>query len=178
MRVYSRRAKVVLSKKSKEALTKAYDRHADTLYRLALSYLQISDDAQDAVHDVFVKYINTSPDFSDEEHEQAWLIRTTKNRCVDILRRRKIRSYISLDDVSETVSVEFKTGDCDISDTMTCISKLPEKYRAVITLHYLESFSIEEISSILGVSVSAVKMRLLRGRNALKNLMDKEDKYV
>lgn len=166
---------MVLSKKSREALTKAYDKHADTLYRLALSYLQISDDAWDAVHDVFVKYINTSPDFSDEEHEQAWLIRTTINRCLDILRRKKIRHYISLDDISEIVSVEFKTDSGDVSDIMACISKLSEKYRTVIILHYLESFSIEEISSILGVSVSAVKMRLVRGRDALKNLMDKED---
>lgn len=166
---------MVLSKKSREALTKTYDRHADTLYRLALSYLQNSDDAYDAVHDVFVKYINTSPGFADEEHEQAWLIRTTINRSLDIIRRKRIRSYISLDDISETVSVEFKSGHSDISDIMTCISKLSEKYKAVIILHYLESFSIEEISSILGVSVSAVKMRLVRGRDALKNLMDKED---
>ncbi len=166
---------MVLSKKSREALTKTYDRHADTLYRLALSYLQNSDDAYDAVHDVFIKYINTAPDFSDVEHEQAWLIRTTINRCIDMLRRRKIRNYILLDDISETVSVELNTDNSDASDVMTCISKLSEKYRTVIILHYLESFSIEEISSILGVSVSAVKMRLVRGRDALKNLMDKED---
>ena len=81
-------------------IDEAYDNYADMLYRLALTYMQNPDDAQDAVQDVFLKYMTAAPFLRDDEHERAWLIRVTVNRCCDLLRRRKIRSYVSLDEIS------------------------------------------------------------------------------
>ena len=57
------------------------------------------------------------------------------------------------------------------------IEKLPEKIKTVIILHYLEGFSVEETAKMLKLSSSAVKMRLSRGRDALKKLLE-EEMYV
>ena len=58
------------------------------------------------------------------------------------------------------------------------VSELPEKYRSVMVLHYLEGMSVEQCASILELSVSAVKMRLSRGREMLKIQIEKEGGHV
>lgn len=161
---------VILSRDNKTGLAEVYDRYADMLYRLALSHTQNREDAEDAVQDVFTKYIATSPRFTDIEHERAWLVRVTINRCHDLVRRGKIRTHESLDDITDLPSEESAEGG-----VMKTLSELPEKYRTAIALHYLEGFSVEEISRMLGISLSASKMRLSRGRELLKNLLTDEE---
>lgn len=162
---------VILSRENKATLAEVYDKYADMLYRLALSHTQSREDAEDAVQDVFTKYIATSPRFADTEHERAWLVRVTVNRCHDLVRRRKLRTHESLDDITDLPSEE-SAG----TSVLKTLSELPEKYRTAIALHYLEGFSVEEISKMLGISLSACKMRLSRGRELLKNLLTDEEK--
>ena len=156
---------------NRKARFTAYSSIIAALY-VALTYMQNPDDAQDAVQDVFLKYMTASPFLHDEEHERAWLIRVTVNRCCDLLRRRKIRSYVSLDEVPETAADD---PSLEMSDLMHHLSKIPEKNRGAIVLHYLEGFSVEEVAKMLGISQSAVKMRLTRGREALKDLLSVEE---
>ncbi len=148
-----------------------YDRYSGLLYRLALSHLQSAHDAEDVVHDVFAKYISAPRKFKDKEHEEAWFVKVTVNHCRDLLRKKKYRNHLSLDDVHHLKAKE-ETENVRI---ISVLGELSERYKVVIILHYLEGYSIDEISFMLGISVSAVKMRLSRGRDLLKNLMEKED---
>ena len=151
----------------KNDIEAVYDMYADMLYRLSLSYLQNSEDARDAVQDVFIKYATASDIFKDDEHKKAWLIRVTVNCCNDMLRRRKLRNYVPLDEISETVALDEESS----SDIMNCLKLIPPKNRAAVILHYLEGYSVEETAKVLKISVSAVKMRLKRGREALYELI-------
>ncbi len=151
-------------------LADVYDRYADMLYRLALAHLGTREDAEDAVHDVFAKYISASPSFRDSEHEKAWFIRTTVNRCHDIFRYRSIRNHIALEE-AEDISHTHE----DEPEIIRIVHSLPEKYKSAIILHYLEGFSVEETAKILKITVSAVKMRLSRGRDYIKELIGKEE---
>ena len=63
-----------------------FERYCDTVYRLAYSYLKNAADAEDVVQDVFVKRMQCSKKFRDEEHEKAWLLRVTINRAKDLLK--------------------------------------------------------------------------------------------
>jgi RNA polymerase sigma-70 factor (ECF subfamily) len=92
------------------------------------------------------------------------------NHCRDLLRKKKYRNHLSLDEVHH-----LKTEEAEENGVLEVLDKLSERYKAVIILHYLEGYSIDEISFMLGISASAVKMRLSRGRDLLKNLMKKED---
>ncbi len=161
---------------SREAeIAAVYDRHADMLYRVAMSHLNNSEDAQDAVQDVFAKYITAAPTFPNEEQEKAWLIRVTVNRSLDLLRQKKTRSYVPLEEAGEIAAEAEEDGLHSLLHTLT---HLPEKHRSAIVLHHLEGFSVEKTAELLGISVSAVKMRLSRGREALKELLQEGKRHV
>ncbi len=139
-----------------------YSKYSDMLYRIALSHLLCKEDAEDAVHDVFIKYMNSVFHFFSEEHEKAWFIRVTVNLCHDMARRRKIRSHAPLE---EALTVFEEAGSGEI---MRQILELEDIYKTPILLHYYEGYSVEETARILRISVSAVKMRLSRAREKLK----------
>ena len=161
---------MILSRDRRNDLAAAYDRYADMLFRIALSHTQSKEDAEDAVQDVFTKYITVCTKFSDDAQEKAFLIRATVNRCHDLIRRKKIREHDSLDDITEIPSEEKDT------EIIRTLNLLPEKYKTAIVLHYLEGFSVEEVARILSISLSGAKMRLSRGRELLKNLIVDEEK--
>ena len=152
---------------NRESLEVVYGRYADMLFRLSLSHLGVVEDAEDAVHDVFEKYINLSPEFRDGEHEKAWFVRVTVNRCHDLLRKRSKRSHESLE-----AAYDIAHEDSEEPEVFRIVHSLPEKYRAAIVLHYLEGYSVEETARLLRITVSAVKMRLARGREQLKQIME------
>lgn len=143
-----------------------YELYADKLYRIALSNVQNADDASDIVHDVFLKYLNKKPAFRDVSHQEGWFVKVTVNACRDLLRKKAYRNHTPLEDVYN-IGVQEKEDN----QIFYYLSQLPEKYREVITLHYLEDYSVEETSRLLGLSASGVKMRLSRGREQLKNIM-------
>lgn len=150
-----------------------YEKYADMLYRIALTHSQDSEDAMDAVQDVFVKFYTIGKSFDNEEYCKAWFIRSTINRCHDLSRKKKVRHYVPLDEVYNLPEQKRKIAP-DLKDVLDSI---PEKYKDVIVLHYLEELSVEECSKSLGLSLSATKMRLLRAREYLKTLITKEELY-
>ncbi len=159
-------------------ISAVYERNADMLFRLALSYLQCSADAQDAVQDVFVAYMKQPKPFEDAAHERAWFVRVTINRCLDLLRRKKVRGYVPLDEIAETLAQPDDEKASLAAEVAEYLARIPEKHRAAVVLHHLEGYSIEETAKLLDISVSAVKMRLTRGREALRSVMQKEDNHV
>ena len=95
----------------------AYEKYADMLYRLALSHLKNPEDAEDTVQEVFVKYMHHFAILTDEEHERAWLIRTTVNRCYDLLRYNSRRNHEALDELTEEIAAEEKEQHIEIKES-------------------------------------------------------------
>lgn len=166
----------IINDKQKQ-LNEAYDKYADMLYHLSLSHMQNREDAEDVVQEVFCKYFAKGPSFTDEAHEKAWFIRVTINQCRDQLRHHNVRRYIPLHEMEE---IAAQTGVADESalDVMRLLSYLPEKLRITVILHYLEGLSVEETAIALKIGNSAVKMRLSRARELLKDKITKEDGHV
>ena len=155
-----------------DAIEHAYHEYADMLYRIALTYMHNREDAEDAVHDAFVAYIEKAPAFSDEAHERAWMIRVTINKCLDAKRRHKMRQYTPLEDVD--VQSESSVADELQSELSDALDRLPDKLRIVTILHYFEGFSVKEVATITSTTASAVKMRLSRAREMLKEALGGE----
>ncbi len=162
---------MVLSIAANNLLETTYDKYANIMFRVALSHLGIREDAEDAVHDVFVSFAKSKPKFTDGSHEKAWFIRSTINRCHDLNRRKKLRTHISIDEIGEIAAPDTES---DISHIISLVTALPERYKSVIILHYLEEYSVKETAAMLGISESATKMRLARGRDILKEKIEKE----
>ncbi len=155
---------------TRNEIAQAYDRHADVLYRLALSHLGSREDAEDAVQDAFAKYISAAPDFPNEEQERAWLIRVTVNCSLDLLRKRKHRNHVPLEELEEVLPAAEEPQD-SAAELLETLRSIPEKLRSALVLHHLEGCSVEQTARALGISVSAVKMRLSRGREVLKEML-------
>ena len=156
----------------KNDISAVYELYSDMLYRLALSHLQNSEDAMDAVQDVFLKYMKKDILFSSAEHEKAWFIRSTINRCRDIRRKNVVRSHEDISEMENLVASEEISEQA--KDVLNAVEQLPDKLRTVIVLHYLEGLSVELTAKSLKISSSAVKMRLSRGREMLKDILEKE----
>jgi len=166
-----------LVRSQSEQIAQLYDTYGDMLFRLAYSILLNQADAEDAVQDIFIKIIGKIPDFGETAQEKAWLTRVLVNHCRDQLRKRKLRLYTPLEEVLEQTGNDLsvpgpeESGDPGL---LQIVLSLGEKYKEPLILHYFEGFSVEEVSGILGIGQSAVKMRLSRGREMVKKRMEEE----
>ena len=160
-----------------ERIARAYDLYGAQLYRVAYSLLQSRESAEDAVQDTFARYMTYDKPFRDEEHEKAWLIRVTINRCRDLQRAGSVREYTPLEDLLHHPG-QPDDGWQEGQPVLRAVLALPEKYRTVLVLHGLEGQPVEVIASELHITASAVKMRLKRGREMLQTALAKEDIHV
>ena len=138
------------------------ERYGDLLYRLCILMLKNESDAEDAIQETMIQYYRKAPAFENTEHEKAWLIRVATNKCRDILRFRKRHPQLDDEGASEPA---YNPSDSGILEALTA---LPEKYRLVLTLYYIEEYRIEEIAKMINRTPSAVKMRLQKGRKLLE----------
>ena len=135
---------------------------SDMLYRICLVILCNEQDVQDAIQDTFCRYLEKRPDFRDERHEKAWLIKVATNICRDMIRFRVRHPKVSIDEVENILVVPEQR------ETLKEFLELPVKHKTVIYLHYVAGYSVKEIADILGITESAVKSRLLRGRKQMR----------
>ncbi|OMD43527.1 RNA polymerase sigma factor [Paenibacillus odorifer] len=142
---------------------KSYESYAEMLFRIALVHLGSRQDAEEATQDTFIKLIEKAPKFKDAEHQKAWLIRVISNHCKTLLGRGWRKREVKLEN-AEPIAVD-SPEDLDL---LQLVIAMPLKYKTVIHLYYYEDYPIQEISKILQISQSAVKMRLQRGRQLLK----------
>ena len=152
-------------------LEETVNTYADTLYRVCLAMLRDPFEAEDTVQELFLAYFRSDKLFESEEHKRAWLVRCAVNRCKNVISFRRRHGQISLDELQECTGVSLDTENRDILDALL---KLPQKYRIVMTLHYVEEYKVSETAAILGLKESAVKMRLQKGRKLLEKIYREE----
>lgn len=145
--------------------------HADTIYRVAFHYLKKKEDAEDIVHDVFIKWMENPPSFADESHEKAWFIRVTINACKDVLRSAWRRKTVGIDSCTDrSAPQEFSL--------LNEVKAMPPEDSTVIYLHYYEGYRVQEIARILHKNPLAVQSRLYRARQKLKRRLEDTDEKV
>lgn len=156
------------------SVSELIEKYTDMVYRIAFSRTQNVHDAQDITQDVFLKYIKYTQSgntFREEEHRKAWLLKVAVNTGNTFVKTAWFRHRASLTEVGDMAqSMDEK------SEVYYAVMELPEKYRIPIHLFYFEELSIKEIGGILSLSETAVKSRLHRAREMLKETL-KEAQY-
>ena len=157
-----------ISERTAEDIEAVISKYGNMLYRMCVLMLKNESDAEDVVQETMIKYYQKSPVFRDDEHEKAWLIKVAANKCRDLLRFRVRHPHVE-DDFLEKLS-------CDSSDSgiIEALTSLPEKFRLVMTLYYIEDYRVEDIAKIIDKTSSAVKMRLHKGRKLLEKIYREE----
>lgn len=150
-----------------------YELYADAVYRVCFFLLKRKEDTEDAVQTVFLRLFTKAPEFREEEHRKAWLLRTASNLCKDMLRSRR---FVSEEPEQLEIHAEQAGGTvCAAEDeTLELLMTLSEEYKMPLYLFYYEKYTCEEIAVILGKKPSTVRSLLFRGRGKLKQLLEGE----
>ena len=157
------------------AVESLYDSYKNMVFRLGFVRTRNASDADDIVQEVFVRYMRKSPDFSGLPHEKAWFIRTALNYTSDFLRTKSRRVELSTEDIAPDSGRSDPSLAAAEGSMVTQVFALKEEQRVAIHLHYYEGYKVEEIARLTGTTVSAVKSRLMRGRQNLRLLLESEN---
>src|SRR5256885_6483683 len=171
-----------------EQLIKRYDRN---VFRLAQHITQTREDAEDVVQDAFLKAYQNLEQFQGNSKFYTWLVRIAVNEALMKLRRRRSDKTVSIDEDVETEegsmprevadwspNPEQLYGQSELSDILKkTIQGLPPGFRTVFVLRDVEGLSTEETAEMLGLSIPAVKSRLLRARLQLRERLAKYFKF-
>lgn len=149
-------------------------KYSDMVYRICYLYLRNNAEADDVFQEVFLKLLQhkSKTAFESDEHEKAWIIRVTTNKCKDILKSFWKRKIDSIEDM------ELPFEDKTENELMQVILSLPEKYKNVIYLYYYEDYTVPEIAKMLKKNENTIYSNLRRARALIKKkLGGKENDY-
>jgi RNA polymerase sigma-70 factor (ECF subfamily) len=151
-------------------------RYQHALYRHAVSIVLDHDAAADMVQDAFVRAYLNLRDCRDSSRFRAWLFQTLRNRCLDYLKEASRRN-VRLDDVVEP-PVDEADGPGALAERnemragiRRALAQLPPALREAFVMHYVDGMPYETMAELLDASVSALKMRALRAREALSSAL-------
>lgn len=156
--------------------------YKDKVFQLCYRILGNRHEAEDMAQEAFIRaYINIAS-FNIDLKFSTWLYRIATNLCIDRIRKKKPDYYLDAEVsgtdgltmysqiASDTTLPEDEVESLELQETIQReITKLPEKYRSVIVLKYIEELSLNEISEILDIPLGTVKTRIHRGREALRH---------
>lgn len=148
----------------------AYEKYSLLLWKTIHMYIQDDSECEDILQEVFLKLLLKNPKFKSEEHKRNWLLRVAINKSKDYHRSFWKKNIEVAEKQIELVSDEKET------EIQGYIAALPKKYKDVIILHYFFGYSVKEISEILRIGESSVKMRLSRARSKMRTDMEEGDR--
>jgi RNA polymerase sigma-70 factor (ECF subfamily) len=151
---------------TKNLTTEIWDDFSSKLFGFIKSKVSVIEDAEDILQEVFVKIQLGIDSFKTNSNLNAWLYTITRNAINDFY-RKKGKLSIANDYEIEPVSEETKKQD-DFCCLDPHIQELSTKYKEVIVLSEIQGIKHQEIANQLNISLSAVKSRVVRGRELLK----------
>jgi RNA polymerase sigma-70 factor (ECF subfamily) len=172
------------------AFAELVHRYERKIYRLAKNITRNDEDAEDVLQDAFLKAYTHLDNFKGDSKFYTWIVRIAVNEALMRLRKRKTDRSVPLDEPvelgEETVQREIAVWDDNPEQQYSqeewrrildeAVESLKPDFRTVFVLRDIEELSTEETAETLGISVPAVKSRLLRARLALRERLTRQFK--
>ncbi len=152
-----------------------YTRYSDKVYAKCVSMLKDEGRAEDAVQDIFMKILVSISKFKGNSKFSTWLYSITYNFCIDKIRRkRKERSLVQ--EVDDLSNLEGVTDDVDDNELLEAsvkqmkiiLERLKAADKAVLLMKYQDELSIKDMTLVLDMSESAVKMKIKRAKEKFR----------
>ena len=143
-------------------------RYQSMVYGLALARTGSPADADDVFQETFLAYYRAGKVFREEEHRKAWLLRTTLNLSRRVTQSTYRRKVVPLAE-GEGVALPFR--EPEENRVWQALQSLGEDYRLPLYLFYFEELPTDRIAKVLALRPGAVRMRLSRGRDQLRELL-------
>jgi RNA polymerase sigma-70 factor (ECF subfamily) len=151
--------------------------HSRMVYRIAYAVLRRHHDAEDATQETFVRVLRYSAKLQDVDDPKTWLARIAWRVAVDRTKQRAWGREVPLDD-PEKPTMEIASADVPADTTLEAtqvgslleklIAALPDKLRAPLILSTIEEMTPREVAATLGINEAAVRSRVFRARQILK----------
>lgn len=166
-------------KRDRKALSEFYDRYAPVLLGLCMRYCGIRADAEDVLHDAFMKILNNLERFTERPDGsfEGWMKRITVNTALNFLRSRtKAQQWIGTEMLTDTLTEEDEQplSLADLASTLekeeilAMICDLPQGYRTVFNLYVFESYSHKDIAEMMNCTENTSKSQLSKARSLLR----------
>ena len=157
--------------KNKLAQKTLYERYYPNLLAVCCRYCENQAEAEDILHDCFIKIFKTIPKFNGQSQLKTWLTRLVINEVLQHLRKKKrLPKVVSIDDnLNEFPELSENELEAYTSkQVFEIIRQLPDGYRQVLCLFSIDGYSHKEIAKALGITDSASRSQLTRARQLLK----------
>jgi len=172
------------------AFAELVNRYERKIYRLAKNITRNDEDAEDVLQDAFLKAYTHLDNFKGDSKFYTWIVRIAVNEALMRLRKRRTDRSVPLDEPvdlgEETVQREIAVWEDNPEQQYSqeewrrildeAVDSLKPDFRTVFVLRDIEELSTEETAETLGISVPAVKSRLLRARLALREKLTRQFK--
>ena len=163
------------------AFEELYTHYRVPLYNYIYRLVGHREQADDLLQETFVKAYRALADLPDGPGRTPWLYRIATNTCYDVLRRRRLISWLpwTRDDgeYEPAASPDENMGEryAMREDVQAALSTIPPNLRAPLLLHTVHGFGYADIAQALGISEAAVKMRVSRARAAFRQAYQRDD---
>lgn len=150
------------------------DRYRVGLERYAVHLLGHREDAEEALQDTLVRAYRSIGQCRDPERFRAWLIQILINRCRTALGRRSLanRRIVAVEAIADLAAAPLTNGDEAMEEIRRGLATLRPEMREAFLLKHVEGFSYDEMVELTGASLSALKMRVSRACDQLRELLD------
>jgi len=169
-------------------LMKRYNR---SLYHTILKMIRNVDDAEDLTIEAFAKAFKNLDKFKEDYTFSTWLFRIATNNCIDFIRKKKMNTLsinnmftgeggeeVGLDIPDESNPQEEAIRSQKIALMQNLVSKLPTKYRKLVTMRYFEEMAYQEIATELELPIGTVKAQLHRARELLYDMIKNQKDHI
>ncbi len=173
-------AKVIQACRAKErwAQKEIYEHYYPKMFGTSLRYSKNRDQAQDILHESFIKVFNSFKDFSSESNLEAWIRRIVINTAIDHFRRNKVRRTEDLNGVPQMRTPQpGAESQATEQEILACIQALSPQLRTVFNLYVIEGYSHNEVAQLLGVKASTSRSTLVKARAQLRQMLAQKGIY-
>ena len=146
----------------------------DKLYRFAWSLLRHSEEAEDAVQEVYLKLWHLKQELERIVNLEAYAMQMTKNQCFNILKSKRLQAVEMPSTLTDAAPAPDRRSEISeaASGLARIIAELPDMQRMIITLRDVEAYEFDEIAAITGLTVNHVRVQLSRARKTVR------DRYI
>jgi len=157
-----------------KAQMQVYNNYKHMMYGAAVRIVKSREEAEDIVQDCFIKGFQKIHQLERDANLGGWLKRIVINKALDLVKEKQKIVWAEETSIVEEQEEEIKNEvqeQLKVEEVKSCLEKLKEKYRIVLTLYLIENYNHREIGEILKLKESTVRNQFRRGKNQLLTLI-------
>ena len=157
-----------------------YEKYYEVLFPICLRYSKNKEDAQDLLHECFIKIFDKISKYKDDGSFEGWMKRLVTNTSIDVFRKKSKSKEVYAGDYIENLDVEqdevtenwFQINEVAPKVLMEEIQNLSPAYRTVFNMYVIEGYRHQEIAEYLNISVGSSKSNLSKAKAKLRGVLE------